>query len=94
MPPFYCHRTQEATMGLERLPRGYYELEKVKKIKEDASWLPETRGKAFKMVSQLLFCLPATERYRVIFLRRDLDEILASQEKMALLPTEWVENRP
>jgi hypothetical protein len=63
-------------------PRGYYELEKVKKIKEDASWLPETRGKAFKMVSQLLFHLPATERYRVIFLRRDIDEILASQEKM------------
>jgi hypothetical protein len=63
-------------------PRGYYELEKVKKIKQDASWLPETRGKAFKMVSQLLFDLPATERYRVIFMRRDLDEVLASQEKM------------
>src|SRR5258708_2601875 len=54
-------------------PRGYYELEKVKKIKEDASWLPETRGKAFKMVSQLLNHLPATERYLVIFMQRDLD---------------------
>jgi len=63
-------------------PRGYYELEKVKKIKVDASWLPETRGKAFKMVSQLLYDLPATERYRVIFMDRDLDEILVSQEKM------------
>jgi hypothetical protein len=63
-------------------PRGYYELEKVKKIKEDASWLPETRGKVFKMVSQLLFDLPATERYRVIFMQRDLDEMLISQEKM------------
>jgi hypothetical protein len=63
-------------------PRGYYELEKVKKIKEDASWLPETRGKAFKMVSQLLYDLPATERYRVIFMQRDLDEVLVSQEKM------------
>jgi hypothetical protein len=63
-------------------PRGYYELEKVKKIKADASWLPEARGKAFKMVSQLLYDLPATERYRVIFMRRDLDEVLVSQEKM------------
>ena len=43
-------------------PRGYYEFEQVKKIKEDASWLPETRGKAFKMVSQLLFDLPPTRR--------------------------------
>jgi hypothetical protein len=63
-------------------PRGYYELEQVKKIKQDASWLPETRGKAFKMVSQLLYDLPPTERYRVIFMQRDLDEMLASQEKM------------
>jgi hypothetical protein len=63
-------------------PRGYYELEKVKKIKEDASWLPETRGKAFKMVSQLLYDLPRTEHYRVIFMERDLDEVLVSQEKM------------
>jgi hypothetical protein len=63
-------------------PRGYYELEKVKKIKEDATWLPETRGKAFKMVSQLLFDLPASEHYRIIFMERDLDEMLVSQEAM------------
>jgi len=63
-------------------PRGYYELEKVKKIKDDASWLPETRGKVFKMVSQLLFDLPPTERYRIVFMERDLDEMLDSQEAM------------
>jgi hypothetical protein len=63
-------------------PRGYYELEKVKKIKQDATWLAETRGKAFKMVSQLLYDLPPTEHYRVIFMDRDLDEMLDSQEKM------------
>lgn len=63
-------------------PRGYHEFERVKKIKEDASWLPEMRGKAVKMVSQLLYDLPATERYRVVFMERDLDEVLASQEKM------------
>jgi Sulfotransferase family len=63
-------------------PRGYFEFEQVKKIKQDASWLPNTRGKSFKMVSQLLYDLPACERYRILFMERDLDEMLASQEKM------------
>jgi hypothetical protein len=63
-------------------PRGYYEFERVKKVKEDDAWLPEARGKVVKMVSQLLFDLPPTERYRVVFMERDLDEVLDSQEKM------------
>jgi hypothetical protein len=63
-------------------PRGYHELEKVKRLKQDASWLPLTRGKAFKMVSQLLYDLPAGENYRILFMERDLEEILRSQEKM------------
>src|SRR5438270_3725902 len=63
-------------------PRGYYEFERVKKIKGDTSWLPATRGRAFKMVSQLLYHLPAGESYRIIFMERDLDEMLLSQEKM------------
>jgi hypothetical protein len=63
-------------------PRGYYEFEQVKKIKRDTSWLPATRGKAFKMVSQLLYHLPPSERYWVIFMERDLEEMLRSQEKM------------
>src|ERR1700730_12243612 len=63
-------------------PRGYYEFEKVKKLKQDASWLPETRGKAFKMVSQLLYDLPASESYRILFMKRDFEEMLLSQEKM------------
>lgn len=63
-------------------PRGYYEFEIVKKIKEDASWIPDTRGKVFKMVSQLLYDLPPSETYRVVFMQRDFDEMLTSQEKM------------
>jgi hypothetical protein len=63
-------------------PRGYYEFERVKKIQKDTSWLPEARGKAVKMVSQLLYHLPVGEKYRIIFLERDLDEVLVSQEKM------------
>ncbi len=63
-------------------PRGYYEFEKVKRIKQDASWLPPLRGKAVKMVSALLYDLPPSERYRIVFMERDLDEVLLSQEKM------------
>lgn len=63
-------------------PKGYYEFEQVKKIKRDASWLPAVRGKAIKMVSQLLYDLPPTEVYRIVFMERDLDEMLRSQEKM------------
>ena len=63
-------------------PRGYYEFERVKKVKDDIAWLPEARGKAVKMVSQLLYHLPLTERYLVVFMERDMDEVLDSQEKM------------
>lgn len=63
-------------------PKGYYEFEKVKKIKEDASWLKDARGKVFKMVSLLLLDLPSDESYKIIFMQRDMPEILASQRKM------------
>jgi hypothetical protein len=63
-------------------PRGYYEFELVKKVRHDRSWLPDARGKVVKMISQLLYDLPADYRYRVIFMQRELDEVLESQEKM------------
>lgn len=63
-------------------PRGYYEFERVKKIKEDKSWLPECKGKALKMVSMLLYDLPADYKYKIIFMQRDIQEMLASQAKM------------
>jgi hypothetical protein len=63
-------------------PKGYYEFEQVKTIQRDASWLPATRGKAFKMVSQLLYDLPPSETYRIVFMERDLEEMLLSQDRM------------
>ena len=63
-------------------PRGYYEFEQVKKLRTDAAWMPAARGKAVKMVSQLLYDLPQGYRYLVVFMERDLDEVLLSQEKM------------
>ena len=63
-------------------PEGYYEFEAVKQTKRDASWLETAPGKAVKMVYRLLYDLPATHEYRVIFMRRNLDEVLASQRVM------------
>jgi hypothetical protein len=67
-------------------PRGYYELEAVKDLDKDlpAAWLSGARGKAVKIVSTLVRWLPPTYDYRVIFMQRDLDEVMASQKKMLL----------
>jgi len=63
-------------------PKGYFEFERVKKLKSDHEWLEEAGGKVVKVISDLLEDLPSQYRYRVIFMRRKIDEILASQEKM------------
>jgi len=63
-------------------PKGYYELEAVKRTKQDPSWITDARGKVVKVISQLLQDLPADEHYKVVFMRRNLDEVLASQQKM------------
>lgn len=63
-------------------PRGYYEFEPVKQTRNDASWVAGAGGKAVKMVSRLLPDLPPGYRYRVVFMRRNLEEVLASQQAM------------
>ncbi|MGQ9814813.1 MAG: sulfotransferase family protein [Candidatus Roseilinea sp.] len=65
-------------------PKGYYEFERVKKLKEDCAWLPDAKGKAVKVISALLMQLPAGYEYRVIFMRRNMSEILASQRQMLI----------
>ena len=63
-------------------PKGYYEFERVKKIEHDQSWLEDARGKVVKMISALLKHLPPTYPYKVVFMRRKLGEVLASQRQM------------
>jgi predicted AlkP superfamily phosphohydrolase/phosphomutase/tetratricopeptide (TPR) repeat protein len=78
LPPL----SDRARQADENNPRGYFELEKVKRLSDDNTWLDEARGKAVKIVAPLLPMLPQACSYRVVFLRRDLDEILASQNRM------------
>jgi hypothetical protein len=65
-------------------PKGYYEVERVKDLakERDKSYLKGARGKVLKVISFLLKSLPPTLNYRVIFIKRNLDEVLASQKKM------------
>jgi hypothetical protein len=64
-------------------PKGYYEFERVKKLPlGDTEWLKSAEGKAVKIISALLEYLPDAYDYRVIFMERDIDEILRSQKRM------------
>ena len=66
-------------------PKGYYEFERVKKMPDgDKAWVAEAHGKAVKVISALLEHLPADHTYKVIFMRRQMDEILASQKQMLI----------
>lgn len=65
-------------------PRGYFEMESVKSLGEqaDRSWVRGARGKGLKVISYLLKELPDDNFYRVLFARRDLDEVIRSQNVM------------
>ena len=68
----------------ESNPKGYYEFEPVKDLHKqaDMAWLRDARGKAVKIVSFLLTFLPETNEYKVIFMQRDLREVIASERTM------------
>ena len=64
-------------------PNGYYELETVKQMSAgDVAWLAGSGGRAVKVISSLLEYLPVQYSYRIIFMEREIPEILASQRKM------------
>lgn len=74
--------TDEIRVADEDNPRGYYEFEPVKKTKQDPSWLESAAGKVVKMVHLLLLDLPTDRSYRVVFMERRFDEVVASQNTM------------
>ncbi len=63
-------------------PNGYFEYAPVKRLAEDHSWLNLARGKAVKIISHLLKYLPDQFHYDVLFMNRNLDEVIHSQNKM------------
>ena len=64
-------------------PNGYYEFERVKALRHgDSAWLASAQGKSVKVISELLQYLPRNYSYRVLFMERNIAEVLASQQKM------------
>lgn len=64
-------------------PEGYYEYERVKQLdKGDKAWVGEAQGQVVKVISALLEHLPPEHRYKVVFMNRNINEVLASQKKM------------
>jgi len=63
--------------------QGYYEFERVKAMKEgDTAWVGDAQGKVIKVISALLEHLPSAYQYKIVFMEREMMEILASQRKM------------
>ena len=63
-------------------PRGYFELEAARSLPTDAEWLERAVGRAVKLVHVLVPRLPAERSYRILLMRRDWREVLASQRVM------------
>jgi hypothetical protein len=77
--------TDEIREADEDNPKGYYEFERVKQMDQgDTTWVNDAQGKVVKVISALLKHLPAGQQYRVVFVRRNMPEILASQRKMLI----------
>jgi len=66
----------------ENNPRGYFEWEPAKTLKEHPEKIVAAEGKAVKIISALLPQLPDGHDYRVLFMIRPLEEVVASQNKM------------
>lgn len=79
IPPLTDHQRNPD----EDNPKGYYEYERVKKLPDgDTKWLKQARGKVVKVIAALVPHLPGKYEYRLIVMRREISEILASQQKM------------
>jgi hypothetical protein len=64
-------------------PNGYFEIEDVKALKDGQSrWIYDAPGKVVKVISYLLEFLPKDLDFDVIFMDREIHEVLASQKKM------------
>lgn len=63
-------------------PKGYYEFEKVKSLAANNTWMPEAEGKVVKVITQLISHLPPGHNYKIVYMERDIAEVLTSQQVM------------
>jgi hypothetical protein len=86
--------TDDIRTADEDNPQGYYEFERVKQIETDQAWLSEAQGKVVKMIAALLKHLPPDYAYRVVFMQRHIEEVLASQRRMLIRRGEATDTIP
>lgn len=84
--------TDDKRLADESNPKGYFEYQPVMRLHKDNSWLGKAKNKSLKVVAPLLKFLDPQYRYKVIFMTRDLAEVIKSQRKMIgkdddILPT-------
>lgn len=63
-------------------PLGYYEDDRVKALAVDKSWVADVQGQAIKVIYKLVYELPQGIPYRIVFMQREIAEVVRSQEKM------------
>jgi len=78
----------------ESNPGGYYELDSVKRTKQNHEWLDRADGKAVKIVSKLLYDLPSDKYYKVLFMKRRMEVVLSSQREMLKAVGKATEDEP
>ncbi len=66
----------------ESNPKGYFESERVKKLPYLNNWIGECEGKVVKVVAPLITYLPQGFNYRLVYMTRNLEEIVESQTAM------------
>jgi hypothetical protein len=67
----------------ESNPRGYFEYSPVKRMHiGETAWLSQAGGRGVKIVSALLRALPDGVAAQVLFMQRDLSEVVRSQQAM------------
>jgi len=76
--------TDQERKADESNPKGYLEHEAVKRLARDARWVKNARNKAVKVIAKLLFHLPDSNNYKVIFMLRHIDEVINSQQQMLI----------
>ena len=74
--------TDEKRKPDEDNPEGYWEWEEIKKLPRNPYLIEQAAGKVVKVISALLTRLPVKHRYKIIYMSRPIEEVVASQWAM------------
>lgn len=72
----------EKRLSDEDNPEGYWEWAEIMGLRKNPTLIEQAEGKVTKVISALLPALPHRHRYRVIYMRRPVEQVVRSQWKM------------